>query len=112
LSVPSHCFKEAGLKNPEYFKVYKYWFSLSVYSSSLDNKSAIGLIGEFLTMDYEENRIGIRPGMMSSESSKHGYDIFPKMKSNDSINKFIEVKTISDSSKARVFLTNNEWQTA
>jgi hypothetical protein len=34
------------------------------------------------------------------------------MKSNDSINKFIEVKTISDSSKARVFLTNNEWQTA
>ena len=108
----SHCFKEAGLNNLEDFDVYKWWASLPVYGNSLDDKSMNGLIGEFLTMDYEENRIGIRPRMMSSESSKHGYDVLSKMKRNESINKFIEVKTISNSSKAEVFLSNHEWKTA
>ena len=108
----SHCFKEAGLNNLDDFEVYKWWSSLPVYGNSLDNNSTNGLIGEFLTMDYEENRIGVRPRMMSSESSKHGYDILSKMKSDESINKFIEVKTISNPSKTEVFLSNHEWQTA
>ena len=108
----SHCFKEAGLNNLDDFDVYKWWASLPVYGNSINNKSTNGLIGEFLTMDFEENRVGVRPRMMSSESSKHGYDVLSKMKSTEYINKFIEVKTISNPSMPEIFLSNHEWQTA
>jgi hypothetical protein len=107
-----HCFKEAGLINLDDFDVYKWWSSLPVYGNSINNKSTNGLIGEFLTMDFEENRVGVRPRMMSSESSKHGYDVLSKMKSTELTNKFIEVKTISNPSMQEIFLSNHEWQTA
>ena len=108
----SHCFKEAGLNNLDDFDVYKWWSSLPVYGNSINNKSTNGLIGEFLTMDFEENRVGVRPRMMSSESSKHGYDVLSKIKSTENKNKFIEVKTISNPLMPEIFLSKHEWQTA
>lgn len=108
----SHCFKEAGLINLEDFNVSKWWYSLPVYGNTENHISTNGLIGEFLTMDYEEYRIGIRPRMISSESSSHGYDIMSKQNSVESTNKLIEVKTISNSNEQRIFLSNFEWQTA
>lgn len=108
----SHCFKEAGLIDLEDFNVSKWWYSLPVYGNTQNDKSTNGLIGEFLTMDYEESRIGIRPRMMSTESSNHGYDVMSKWSSIESTNKLIEVKTIVNSNNQIIFLSNFEWQTA
>lgn len=106
------CFEEAELLSTLDKTTVNWWDKLGSFSRSgvEERKDSIGRQGELLSLQYEENRLGITPIWKSFESNFVGFDILSKVSSDDLSNLSIEVKATTNISNKIIFhVTENEW---
>lgn len=109
------CFSEAGLFGQFDDKLIQMWDNIALAYRNFNHKKLlyIGRKGEKLSFNYEKQRTNTNPIWQSLESNLSGFDILSVVseKKNDKLR--IEVKsTESKLDYARLYITQNEWETA
>ena len=87
------------------------WYKDLIPKSNEKDKSLIGNKGEFLTINFEINRLNVnREDLYCAfiDDSSRGYDVKSYLKKDKKTEQYIEVKTISNSAKKEIFITRNE----
>lgn len=90
----------------------KWWLRVSDLSRfiSQEKKTKTGAEGEFMTIEYEEKRTGVRPVHVAFESNKYGYDVQSQIDAGNAEQLFIEVKASTMIRKsAEINLTRFEY---
>lgn len=109
------CFVEAKLIDSYDKDVINWWDSLANAERIKKDVTFddIGRSGEWLTIQYEENRTRIRPDWIAIESNLAGYDILSQKLSNNNEKILIEVKSSLQSLNcANFYIARHEWDTA
>ena len=109
-------FREAGLfpdsKNNS-LEISKWWIKVQNLARSIvqDRHSETGVSGEFLTIEYELKRTGVRPTHVAFETNEYGFDVLSQKNSTDDSPIFIEVKSSTSSyQNAHMFLSRFEYE--
>jgi hypothetical protein len=108
----THCFNEAGLLDYSVIENILWWNKLPFFENNNLNLRTIGIIGEQLSIKYENERTKIEPTQISLLGGFHGYDILSKKTDNDYNNIYIECKTTINFKKVLISITKNEWESA
>ena len=111
----SQLFWEAELANGQDDDVVSFWdrLAFNVRQKQGERLTALGRIGEKLSMEFEYRRTNAEPKWMALESNKFGYDLLSKVSANDNRLLKIEVKySERPTSQAEFYLTRHEWETA
>ncbi len=109
------CFKEAKLFGEINERIIGIWdkFSIAYRKYHQQKLLEIGRQGEYLSLQYEQERTGTKPMWQSIESNLSGYDILSVIERESSTKIKIEVKsTSSQIDYATFYLSKNEWETA
>lgn len=110
------CFYEAGLLTsvPDR-NIISWWDKLAAKfrMHSEEYRNDIGRTGEFLTIQYEENRTNAKPKWISLETNLAGYDIISQISNNNDTSLLIETKSSSQNiNNAYFYISSREWDTA
>ncbi len=110
------CFYNSELmNNPIDDLAASWWIQLEskIFQINNDANAMTGLVGEQLSLKYEEKRVGRMPDWYSIDSNKVGFDLLSIV---DPLNDFklkIEVKSSKNEiNEALIHITYNEWLTA
>ena len=106
---------EAGLIDSQDEGVIDWWDRLAgeERAKSDANLGDIGRKGERLTLQYEEQRTGVKPAWRSIESNLSGYDILSQRSAEEKEKLLIEVKTSTQTiENACAIISRHEWDVA
>lgn len=110
------CFEEAQLTDGYDLETVTWWDTVSAFiRNGIDEKKlSIGRLGERLSLQYEEDRVGETPTWKSIESNLAGYDLLSWIDSDKAEKLKVEVKTttIDDKERLTFYLTKKEWEVA
>lgn len=107
-----HCFNEANLLDFSNIDNILWWNKLPYFEDNNLNLRSIGIIGEQLSIKYENEIKGYTTTHVSLLGGFHGYDILSKENNNPLSNIYIECKTTTKQNQTVISITNNEWETA
>jgi hypothetical protein len=76
-------------------EVSKWWLRVSDLARNIiqEKNTETGIEGEFLTINYETRRTGVRPKHVAFESNNFGYDVLSQISNEDTSPLNIEVKS-------------------
>jgi len=105
-------FIEAGLAHGIDDATVSFWDAMAAMArgQKSDRLTAIGRLGERLTISHEENRTGRKPKWVGIDNNEDGYDVLSIIDVGDSRSLSIEVKTSTMGSAGSFYLTRNEWE--
>lgn len=105
---------EAGLAEGVSEDIVAFWDHLaSLARGQRDERlTAIGRIGEQLTLVFEKERTGRSANWVAIDSNADGYDVLSIIAAENPAPLAIEVKTTSVGLSGTLFLTRNEWRKA
>ncbi|MGH2502789.1 MAG: protein NO VEIN domain-containing protein, partial [Ktedonobacterales bacterium] len=106
------CFQDAGLLTEADPVVASWWDEVANHTRLKRQKRLleIGRQGEWLSMEYEEHRVGRRPHWMSLDSTDAGYDLISLVERGSEEPLVIEVKASEEPWEFAYFhLSRNEW---
>lgn len=109
------CFMQANLLNDYSKETIDWWDEVANVVRANNGLSLleIGRTGEYLTLEYESNRVNKPPKLVSIDSNLLGYDVESIVSEKDNSPLFIEVKTSSqDHNEPCIFVSANEWDVA
>ena len=109
------CLHDAGLLDGTDAQTVQWWDSLAVAARTESQHELlnIGRIGERLSLQYEQDRVGKTPLWQALESNAAGYDILSWLDNQSPEKLIIEVKcSVLAMDSAWIHITRNEWQTA
>lgn len=107
-------FIEAGLASGTDSAVVAFWDELASRARGVKNGSltAIGRIGERLSLKLEEKRTGRIPKWVAIDNNADGYDILSTVSQEDTKQLSIEVKTSTLGLSGALHVSRNEWERA
>jgi hypothetical protein len=109
------CLFDAGLLDGTDAQTVQWWDSLSIAARTESQHELlnIGRIGERLSLQYEQERVGKIPLWQALESNAAGYDILSWLGKQSPERLLIEVKcSVLPMDSAWIHITRTEWQTA
>jgi hypothetical protein len=107
-------FVEAGLAEGTEDEVVSFWDAMASMARGQKNDrlSAIGRLGERLTIEHEQERTGRRPRWVAIDNNEDGYDVLSIVSADDLRSLSIEVKCSTNGLAGRFHVTRNEWERA
>lgn len=106
------CFQDAGLLGDPELDVIRWWDMVSVPARSARDAKLLetGRRGEWLSLLYEEARVGKRPEWISVDNNDAGYDLLSRLARDTDEVLVIEVKASEEPwEDASFYLSRNEW---
>ncbi|XHS77069.1 DUF3883 domain-containing protein [Burkholderiaceae bacterium UC74_6] len=107
-------FVEAGLASGTDDAAVAFWDALAARARGQrdDKFTAIGRLGERLTLKFETTRTGRQPTWVSIDNNADGYDVLSVVDSFNPKQLTIEVKTSTQGVAGIATFTRNEWEMA
>lgn len=107
-------FVEAEVAEGTSTDIVAFWDQLAAHARGQRDErlTAIGRLGERLSIEREVTRTGHTPRWVAIESNADGYDVLSSVASDDRTPLAIEVKTTTMGITGQMILTRHEWETA